>query len=105
MQSGSRCSSRAGSGRGWRTSARSRTGRGCRLCIRPERIELGNGGEPAVIDDVVFVGAFTRYLVLTDNGERLTVVQQSDGRTLGRGERVGIAWRDEDAFQLPGEGR
>jgi len=78
---------------------------GRRLCIRPERIELGNGGEPAVIDDVVFVGAFTRYLVLTDNGERLTVVQQSDGRTLGRGERVGIAWRDEDAFQLPGEGR
>ena len=78
---------------------------GRRLCIRPERIELGNGGEPAVIDDVVFVGAFTRYLVLTDNGERLTVVQQSDGGTLGRGERVGIAWRDEDAFQLPGEGR
>jgi len=78
---------------------------GRRLCIRPERIELGSGGEPAVIDDVVFVGAFTRYLVLTDNGERLTVVQQSDGRTLGRGERVGIAWRDEDAFQLPGEGR
>ena len=78
---------------------------GRRLCIRPERIALGNGGEPAVVDDVVFVGAFTRYLVLTDNGERLTVVQQSDGRTLGRGERVGIAWRDEDAFQLPGEGR
>ena len=78
---------------------------GRRLCIRPEVIELGNGGEPAVIDDVVFVGAFTRYLVLTDNGERLTVVQQSDGRTLGRGERVGLAWRDEDAFQLPGEGR
>jgi len=78
---------------------------GRRLCIRPERIELGNGGEPAVIDDVVFVGAFTRYLVLTDNGERLTVVQQSDGRTLGRGEHVAVAWRDEDAFQLPGEGR
>jgi putative spermidine/putrescine transport system ATP-binding protein len=78
---------------------------GRRLCIRPERIALGNGGDPAVIDDVVFVGAFTRYLVLTDNGERLTVVQQSDGRTLGRGERVAVAWRDEDAFQLPGEGR
>ena len=29
-----------------------------------------------------------------------TVVQQNDGRTLGRGERVGIVWRDEDAFQL-----
>jgi putative spermidine/putrescine transport system ATP-binding protein len=78
---------------------------GRRVCIRPERISLGNGGEPATVDDVVFVGAFTRYLVLTDKGERLTIVQQSDGRTRGRGERVGIGWRDEDAFQLPGEGR
>jgi putative spermidine/putrescine transport system ATP-binding protein len=78
---------------------------GRRLCIRPERISLGNGGRPATVDDVVFVGAFTRYLVLTDRGERLTVVRQSDGRTLGRGERVGIAWRDEDAFQLPREGK
>jgi putative spermidine/putrescine transport system ATP-binding protein len=78
---------------------------GRRLCIRPERISLGNGGEPATVDDVVFVGAFTRYLVRTDKGERLTVVQQSDGRTRGRGERVGIGWRAEDAFQLPREGR
>jgi putative spermidine/putrescine transport system ATP-binding protein len=78
---------------------------GRRLCIRPERIALGNGGEPATVDDVVFVGAFTRYLMLTDKGERLTVVQQSDGSARGRGERVGIGWRDEDAFQLPGEGR
>ena len=82
---------------------------GRRVCIRPERISLavvhGAGGEPAVIDDVVFVGAFTRYLVLTDRGERLTVVQQGGGSTLPRGERVGISWRDEDAFQLPGEGK
>ena len=78
---------------------------GRRVCIRPERIKLDAGGEPAVIDDVVFVGAFTRYLVLTDRGERLTVVQQGGGPTLARGERVGISWRDEDAFQLPGEGR
>jgi len=82
---------------------------GRRVCIRPERISIavahGAGGEPAVIDDVVFVGAFTRYLVLTDRGERLTVVQQGGGSTLPRGERVDISWRDEDAFQLPGEGR
>jgi putative spermidine/putrescine transport system ATP-binding protein len=82
---------------------------GRRVCIRPERISLavvhGAGGEPAVIDDVVFVGAFTRYLVLTDRGERLTVVEQGGGSTLPRGERVAISWRDEDAFQLPGEGR
>jgi TOBE domain len=43
--------------------------------------------------------------VQTDGGDRLTVVQQSNGRTLARGERVGLSWRDEDAFQLPGEGK
>ena len=78
---------------------------GRRVCIRPERISLDGGGEPGTIDDVVFVGAFTRYLVLTDRGDRLTVVQQSDGRARSRGERVGVSWRHEDAFQLPGEGR
>jgi putative spermidine/putrescine transport system ATP-binding protein len=78
---------------------------GRRVCIRPERIAFVSGGEPATIDEVVFVGAFTRYLVVTDRGERLTVVQQNDGRTLERGTRVGVGWRDEDAFQLPGEGR
>jgi hypothetical protein len=35
----------------------------------------------------------------------LTVVEQGGGTTLPRGERVDISWRDEDAFQLPGEGR
>ena len=78
---------------------------GRRYCVRPERISLGNGGLPATVDDVVFVGAFTRYLVRTDVGERLTVVEQSDGRTHRRGERVGVAWREEDAFQLPEEGK
>jgi putative spermidine/putrescine transport system ATP-binding protein len=78
---------------------------GRRLCIRPERIAVGAAGEPAIVDDVVFVGAFTRYSVLTDRGERLTVVQQSDGSTLARGERVHVSWRPEDAFHLPGEGR
>jgi putative spermidine/putrescine transport system ATP-binding protein len=75
---------------------------GRRVCIRPERIAFVDGGAAAVVDDVVFVGAFTRYLVLTDRGERLTVVRQGGGRTYGRGERVGISWREEDAFELPG---
>ena len=78
---------------------------GHRVCIRPERISLDGGGEPATVDDVVFVGAFTRYLVLTDRDERLTVVRQGGGTTLARGQRVGVSWREEDAFQLPGEGR
>ena len=73
-----------------------------RVCIRPERISIDSGGDPAVVDDVVFVGSFMRYLLHTDRGERLTVVQQPNGKTLARGERVGVSWRNEDAFQLPG---
>jgi putative spermidine/putrescine transport system ATP-binding protein len=74
---------------------------GRRLCIRPERIVFGSAGDPATIDDVVFVGAFTRYLVATDRGERLAVVAQNDRSPLARGSRVQLAWREEDAFQLP----
>src|SRR5579872_5743269 len=50
---------------------------GRRLCVRPERISFAAEGEPAIIDDVVFVGAFSRYLVTTAHGERLTVLQQA----------------------------
>ena len=77
---------------------------GRRYCVRPERItlEAGDGsGEPATVTDVVFVGAFMRYLVETDKGEQLSVVQQADRAPIGRGGQVRIAWRDEDAFELP----
>ncbi len=77
---------------------------GRRLCVRPERISFADQGEPATISDVVFVGAFTRYLVETAGGERLTVVQQNDRLPHARGEQVRLAWRDEDAFQLAGDG-
>jgi putative spermidine/putrescine transport system ATP-binding protein len=79
---------------------------GRRYCVRPERIALAEGdgpGEPATVTDVVFVGAFTRYLVETGKGEQLSVVQQADRKPVGRGEQVRIAWRDEDAFELPGK--
>ena len=76
---------------------------GRRLVLRPERIVLASdgAGEQATIDDVVFVGAFTRCLVTTNRGEHLTVVRQSDGSVLERGAQVRLAWRDEDTFQLP----
>jgi putative spermidine/putrescine transport system ATP-binding protein len=73
---------------------------GRRLCIRPERIAFDPTGDPATIDDVVFVGAFTRYLVTTERGEQVVVVRQSDGMTLAPGSSVGLAWRREDAFEL-----
>jgi putative spermidine/putrescine transport system ATP-binding protein len=73
---------------------------GRRISVRPERIALNGHGEPGVVADVVFVGAFTRYLVDTDAGERLTVVRQNDGSTLAPGARVQLGWRDEDAYEI-----
>ena len=73
---------------------------GRRFSIRPERIELNGSGEPAVVADVVFVGAFTRVLVDTDAGTRLTVIKQNDGSALEPGTRVHVRWRDEDAYEL-----
>jgi putative spermidine/putrescine transport system ATP-binding protein len=74
---------------------------GRRLCVRPERIGFASEGQPATVDDVVFVGAFTRYLVTTGEGERLTVVQQAGSPPLRPGAAVHLTWRDEDAFELP----
>ncbi len=59
-------------------------------------------GEAATIDEVVFVGSFTRYLVSSAQGERLAIVQQNDRPALARGSEVKLAWRDEDACQLSG---
>ena len=74
---------------------------GRRVCVRPERITFSSEGQQATVDDVVFVGAFTRYLVTTGEGERISVVQQA-GQPLRRpGTAVHLAWRDEDAFELP----
>jgi putative spermidine/putrescine transport system ATP-binding protein len=73
---------------------------GRRFSIRPERIQLNGSGEPGVVADVVFVGAFTRVLVETDAGTRLTVIKQNDGSALEPGTRVHVRWRDEDAYEL-----
>jgi putative spermidine/putrescine transport system ATP-binding protein len=73
---------------------------GRRISVRPERIALDETGDPGTIADVVFVGAFIRYLVDTDGGEQLTVVRQNDGSSLARGARVHVGWRDEDTFEL-----
>jgi putative spermidine/putrescine transport system ATP-binding protein len=73
---------------------------GRRFSVRPERIELNGHGEPGVIADVVFVGSFTRYVVDTNAGERLTVVRQNDGSRVEPGTEVNLSWRDEDAYEL-----
>jgi putative spermidine/putrescine transport system ATP-binding protein len=73
---------------------------GRRVSVRPERITFNGHGEAATIKDVVFVGAFTRYLVDTDTGDHLTVVRQNDGSSLAPGARVQLAWSAEDAYEI-----
>jgi putative spermidine/putrescine transport system ATP-binding protein len=75
---------------------------GRRFSVRPERIELNGHGEPATVTDVVFVGAFTRILVDTEVGERLTIVRQNSALEpgLAPGARVQISWRDADAYEI-----
>jgi putative spermidine/putrescine transport system ATP-binding protein len=73
---------------------------GQRLSVRPERIELGDDGDPATVADAVFVGSFIRYVVETDGGDRLTVVRQSDGTRLSPGTRIHVSWRAEDAYEI-----
>jgi putative spermidine/putrescine transport system ATP-binding protein len=73
---------------------------GRRVSIRPERIRIGEDGEPGTIAGVVFVGAFIRVEVELERGERLTVVRANDGSSVEPGARVHVAWRPEDAFQI-----
>jgi putative spermidine/putrescine transport system ATP-binding protein len=77
---------------------------GRRFSVRPERIDLHVGsdgsGEPATIADAVFVGAFTRYLVDTFAGERLTVVRQYDGTRIEPGTPVHLGWQAADAYEI-----
>ncbi len=73
---------------------------GRRFSVRPERVELNGHGEPATVADVVFVGAFTRILVDTEAGERLTIVQQNTSTVLEPGARVHVSWNDADAYEI-----
>jgi putative spermidine/putrescine transport system ATP-binding protein len=73
---------------------------GRRFSVRPERIAMNGSGEPATVVDAVFVGAFTRYVVQTAQGERLTVVRQSDDAPVARGTQVRVTWREQDAYEV-----
>jgi putative spermidine/putrescine transport system ATP-binding protein len=73
---------------------------GRRFSVRPERIELNGHGEAATVADVVFVGAFTRILVDTEAGERLTIVRQDTSSRLEPGARVYVSWNDGDAYEI-----
>jgi putative spermidine/putrescine transport system ATP-binding protein len=87
---------------------------GRRFTVRPEKIRMVDGDEPAASDvrsesgtvrDVVYAGMVTRYLVDLDAGGGLTVVRQnlettSEEVLKDRGRRVRLEWRPEQTFTI-----
>ena len=86
---------------------------GRQITVRPEKISLLSGDEPAPpgaqietgqVRDVVYAGVLTRYIVDLDAGGELVVARQNaEAPTLSpaSGTRVRIAWRTAQAFTIP----
>src|SRR5205085_10213819 len=90
---------------------------GKKFTVRPEKIrmledgESGESGERGRIREVVYVGMFTRYIVVLDSGGELSVVEQnletsSQDALESKGRRVRLEWRPEHTFEIEpgGEG-
>jgi putative spermidine/putrescine transport system ATP-binding protein len=82
---------------------------GRRFTIRPEKIRMaddeGGAGEPGVVQDVVYVGMVTRYVVELASGGRLVVVEQnletsSADALEAKGRRVRLEWRPEHTVEI-----
>jgi putative spermidine/putrescine transport system ATP-binding protein len=82
---------------------------GRKFTVRPEKIQMhfdeAGSGELGRIEDVVYVGMFTRYIVKLDSGGELTVVRQnletsSQEALESRGRRVRLEWRPEHTFEI-----
>ena len=89
---------------------------GVRFVIRPEKLRMllpGEEAEPGMtveagtVEQVVYVGMATRYLVRLDRGEELVVMRQNveaPGRSGDyQGRRVSLAWAPEHTFRLVNE--
>jgi putative spermidine/putrescine transport system ATP-binding protein len=86
---------------------------GVRFVVRPEKIRMlvegeeaapGMRVEPGTVEEVVYVGMSTRYVVRLDRGEQLVAVRQnmdaaSDAHGL-QGRSVRLAWTDDHTFVL-----
>ncbi len=84
------------------------------LALRPEKIQMGSADAPALpnaicvdgaVQDVLYLGTFTRYVVRLDGGEVLAVVQQNlhtSAHELSavQGQRVRLQWQREHMLAL-----
>lgn len=87
---------------------------GRRFTIRPEKIRLLDPGDSAPagqhvergrIDDVIYLGSVTRFVVRLERGETLTAVTQNSETAAAevlqaRGRDVQVSWRDSQTFAM-----
>ena len=92
---------------------------GHRLTVRPEKVHLLlDDAEPAplgahiergVVNEVVYLGVVTRYLVKLDGGGQLVAVRQNLQTVAAdvleaRGRPARVAWRPDQAFRIGAAG-
>jgi putative spermidine/putrescine transport system ATP-binding protein len=86
---------------------------GARFVVRPEKLRIllqgeeaapGMRVEPGTVEQVVYVGMSTRYLVRLDRGEQLVAARQNveaaDQDLRSEGRRVRLAWAPEHTYVL-----
>ncbi len=86
---------------------------GVRFVVRPEKIRMLAEGEPADVDmivepgrveQVVYAGMTTRYIVHLDRGEQLVAVRQNmdaqDDAQKFKGQPVRLAWTADHTYVL-----
>jgi putative spermidine/putrescine transport system ATP-binding protein len=91
---------------------------GVRFVIRPEKIQMlvegevaepGTTIEPGMVEQIVYVGMSTRYVVRLDRGEQLVAVRQNmdaagDAQRY-QGRPVRLTWTADHTFVLDGKER
>jgi putative spermidine/putrescine transport system ATP-binding protein len=92
---------------------------GRRFTIRPEKVRLLEPGEPVPagshaergrIEDVIYLGMVTRYLVALEQGGTLTAVRQNLETAAAealeaKGRDVAVAWREDQTFEIDDRAR
>jgi len=87
---------------------------GRRFTIRPEKVRLlepgeavpaGSHAERGRIEDVIYLGMLTRYVVALEAGGTLTAVRQNLETAAAealesKGRDVAVAWREDQTFDI-----
>ena len=75
--------------------------------VRPEKVRFGGTGDnvlAAEVEQIVYLGASTQYIVELEGGGRLVLYQQNafDATGPSEGEEVAVAWDAQNCLVLEG---